>query len=94
MSNQEINDQETNNWMVVTCAPTIFGKKESERPYIRHHDIKNLHFHLVTTYKIMEPPTCLCGLTIPEDIIRQFNFRAGQYKIELLPLPEKTGFTI
>jgi len=94
MSNQEINDQELNNWMVVTCTLTIFGKKEPERPYIRHHDIKNLHFHLVTTYKTMEPPTCLCGSSIPECIIRQFNFKTTGYKIDPLPLPKKYGIII
>ncbi len=81
-------------WQVVTCAPTMFGEKQPERPYIKHHDMEQLRFHLVTTYKQMDPPTCLCGDAIPEDIIRQFNFRAGQYKIEPLPLPEKTGLII
>ena len=85
----------TDKWIVVTCAPVVFGEKTPERPYIKHNDMETLKFHLVTTYKAIEPPTCLCGNVIPEDIVRQFNFRASQYKgIEPLPVPEKKGLIV
>lgn len=81
-------------WQIVTCAPMILGEQEPERPYIKHHDIELLKFHLVTTYKSMNPPTCLCGDPIPEEIIRQFNFKTTGYKVEPLPLPEKSGIIV
>ena len=86
---------DSQNWMVVTCAPNLFGEDTMERPYIRHHDRNKLKFHLVSTYKSMDPVTCLCGDPIPEDVIRQFNFRCTQFNgIEQLPVPEKSGIVI
>ncbi len=84
----------TDKWNVVTCAPTMFGEKQPERPYIQHNDMEQLRFHLVTTYKDIDPPTCLCGELIPEDIVRHFNFKALPYKIEPLPVPAKSGLII
>ncbi len=86
---------DSSKWQVVTCAPTMFDETGPERPYIKHHDIVDLKFHLVTTYKSMDPVTCLCGDPIPEDVIRQFNFRCTQFNgIEQLPVPEKSGIVI
>ena len=83
------------NWQVVMCSPTMFGEKQPERPYIKHHDMVDLKFHLVTTYKSMEPPTCLCGDEIPADILRLFNFKATGYTdIQKLPVPENGGLII
>jgi hypothetical protein len=88
-------ENDPKHWQVVTCAPIMFGEKQPERPYIKHHDIEHLQFHLVSTYKELNPPTCLCGSKIPSDIIRQFNFRASQYKgIEPLPVPGKKGLIV